>query len=60
VEEAIAREAGASVGDALYADTLGPAGSSGNTYLKSLAANTRALVAGFTQDRGRCDLPRGS
>ena len=44
---AVAREAGASVGPALYADTLGPAGSPGATYTGSLRFNTRALAAGF-------------
>ena len=55
VEEAIAREAGARVGDELWADSLGPAGSSGGTYLHSIAANTRAIVDGLG---GRpCSLP---
>ncbi|MEA2182843.1 MAG: zinc/manganese transport system substrate-binding protein [Solirubrobacteraceae bacterium] len=53
--EAIARDAGASVGQPLYADSLGPEGSDGATYLGSLRANTRALVAGFTNGRTRCD-----
>ena len=57
VEQAIAREAGAEVGDPLYADTLGPQGSPGATYLGSIAANTRALVEGFTGRRAACDLP---
>jgi ABC-type Zn uptake system ZnuABC Zn-binding protein ZnuA len=55
VEEAIAREAGARVGDELWADSLGPAGSSGETYLHSIVANTRAIVDGLG---GRsCSLP---
>lgn len=53
---AIAREAGAKVGPALYADTLGAAGSAGATYLGSLRFNTRALVAGFGGARRRCRL----
>ncbi|HEX8102668.1 MAG TPA: zinc ABC transporter substrate-binding protein, partial [Solirubrobacteraceae bacterium] len=57
VERAIAREAGATVGGELYADALGPAGSAGDTYVKSIAANTRALVDGFTGGRVRCSLP---
>jgi ABC-type Zn uptake system ZnuABC Zn-binding protein ZnuA len=57
LERAIARDAGARVGPALYADSLGPAGSAGATYLGSLRANTRALVAGFTGGRARCVLP---
>ncbi len=44
---AVARESGAAVGPALYADTLGPAGSPGATYTGSLRFNTRALAAGF-------------
>ena len=55
---AIARDAGARVGRALYADSLGPDGSAGATYLGSLRANTLALVDGFTAGRGRCSLPR--
>ena len=55
VEEAIAREAGARVGEELWADSLGPPGSSGDTYLGSIAANTRAIVDGLG---GRsCSLP---
>ena len=38
---AIARDAHATVGPALYADSLGAAGSPGATYLGSLRANTR-------------------
>ena len=48
VEEAIARESGARVGKALWADTLGPAGSDGATYVDSIASNTAALVDGFS------------
>jgi ABC-type Zn uptake system ZnuABC Zn-binding protein ZnuA len=43
----VARDAGATVGPALYADTLGAAGSPGATYIGSLRFNTRALAAGF-------------
>jgi ABC-type Zn uptake system ZnuABC Zn-binding protein ZnuA len=55
VEAAIAREAGARVGDELWADSLGPPGSSGDTYLRSVAANTRAIVDGL--GGRRCSLP---
>jgi zinc/manganese transport system substrate-binding protein/manganese/iron transport system substrate-binding protein len=48
VEEAIARESGARVGKALWADTLGPEGSDGATYVDSIASNTAALVDGFS------------
>lgn len=54
LEQAISREAGAQVGDALWADTLGPQGSSGATYVRSIQANTEAIVAGLTGGRGRC------
>jgi ABC-type Zn uptake system ZnuABC Zn-binding protein ZnuA len=47
VEEAVARETGARIGRALWADTLGPRGSDGATYLASLAANTRAIADGL-------------
>jgi len=53
---AIARDAGARVGPALYADTLGPAGSAGETYLGALRFNTRALAAGFAGRPPRCQL----
>ena len=53
---AIARDSGAKIGSELYADTLGPEGSAGATYLGSLQANTRALVAGFSDGKQRCEL----
>jgi ABC-type Zn uptake system ZnuABC Zn-binding protein ZnuA len=53
---AIAHEAGAKVGPPLYADTLGPAGSDGATYIGSLKANTQALISGFTAGRRSCRL----
>jgi zinc/manganese transport system substrate-binding protein len=56
VEEAIARETGARVGKALWADTLGPPGSEGGDYEASIAANTRALVDGFTGGEQACDI----
>jgi ABC-type Zn uptake system ZnuABC Zn-binding protein ZnuA len=48
VERAIARESGAQVGRALYADTLGPAGSPGATYVGSIEANTAAIAGGLS------------
>jgi ABC-type Zn uptake system ZnuABC Zn-binding protein ZnuA len=54
VEEAIARETGAKVGRALWADALGPPGSDGATYLQSIASNTQALVDGFSGGAVRC------
>jgi zinc/manganese transport system substrate-binding protein len=56
VEAAIARETGAKVGKALWADSLGPRGSDGATYLQSVASNTKALVDGFTGGAQTCSL----
>ncbi len=55
---AVARDAGARVGPALYSDTLGASGSPGATYIGSLRFNTRALAAGFGGPGagGRCQL----
>ena len=54
VEEAIAHETGATVGRALWADTLGPADSDGATYVESIASNTEAIVAGLTAGEVAC------
>ena len=54
VEEAVAREAGARIGKALWADTLGPEGSDGATYVQSIASNTAALVEGFSGGEIAC------
>ena len=51
IERAIAREAGASIGDPLYADSLGPEGSTGETYVGALAADAAALVRGMSGGR---------
>jgi ABC-type Zn uptake system ZnuABC Zn-binding protein ZnuA len=51
VEQAIADEAGARVSPPLWADSLGPKGSDGATYLSSMAANTRTIVRALG---GRC------
>jgi ABC-type Zn uptake system ZnuABC Zn-binding protein ZnuA len=51
---AIAERTGAQVGGTLYADTLGPAGSPGATYLGAMAANADALVRGFTGGKRGC------
>ena len=58
LERAVSRETGARVGKALWADSLGPKGSSGATYLGSLKANTAALVSGLSGGRVSC-TPRG-
>lgn len=57
VERAIATQSGARIGASLWADTLGPPGSEGDTYLKSIAANARALASGFTDGKVECRLP---
>jgi ABC-type Zn uptake system ZnuABC Zn-binding protein ZnuA len=54
LEQAIARDAGATVGGALYADTLGPKGSAGATYTGALAANTRTIVTALSRGRVTC------
>jgi ABC-type Zn uptake system ZnuABC Zn-binding protein ZnuA len=56
VEQAIAGATGATVGKALWADTLGPAGSDGETYVASIVSNTRALVDGFTGGELTCRI----
>jgi zinc/manganese transport system substrate-binding protein/manganese/iron transport system substrate-binding protein len=58
VEDAIARETGARVGRPLWADALGPAGSSGATYAASIEANTAAIVDGLTGGARTCSFPR--
>ena len=55
LERAIADEAGARVGEPLWADSLGPEGSSGDTYLKSLAADANAIARGL--GGAPCELP---
>jgi zinc/manganese transport system substrate-binding protein len=55
VAEAIARQTGATTRYSLYGDTLGPAGSSGATYLGMEVANANAMVRAFTGGRRGCD-----
>jgi zinc/manganese transport system substrate-binding protein len=52
--EAIARDTGARSDLSLYGDTLGPKGSSGDTYLDMEQANANAMVEGFTGGRSHC------
>jgi ABC-type Zn uptake system ZnuABC Zn-binding protein ZnuA/ABC-type Mn2+/Zn2+ transport system permease subunit len=54
--QTIARETGATSDYTLYGDTLGPQGSTGDTYLAMEAANADAMVRGFTDGRERCKL----
>ena len=58
VEDAIAQETGARVGRPLWADALGPPGSSGATYAESIRANTAAIVEGLSGEERSCALPR--
>ncbi len=59
LQESLSRETGAEVGGELWADSLGPEGSSGATYLESLASNTETLADGFTGRTGTCRIPPG-
>ena len=54
--ETIASETGATADNTLYGDTLGPEGSSGDTYLKMEAANANSMVEGFTGGQRKCEL----
>jgi ABC-type Zn uptake system ZnuABC Zn-binding protein ZnuA/ABC-type Mn2+/Zn2+ transport system permease subunit len=56
VADAIARQTGASTEYTLYGDTLGPAGSDGETYLEMEAANADAIVRGLTGGKRGCRL----
>jgi ABC-type Zn uptake system ZnuABC Zn-binding protein ZnuA len=56
VADAIASQTGASTEYSLYGDSLGPAGSDGETYLKMEAANADAIVRGFTGGKRGCKL----
>jgi ABC-type Zn uptake system ZnuABC Zn-binding protein ZnuA len=58
LEQAISREAGAKVGGQLWADTLGPQGSSGATYLGAIRANTATLADGMSGGSVTCDFSR--
>lgn len=54
IEKAVARESGATVGGALWADTLGPEGSRAATYIGSIRANTDTIARGLSGARERC------
>ncbi len=47
LEQQIANQAGIKIYSNLYGDTLGEAGSDGDTYLKMMQANTKSIVAGL-------------
>jgi zinc/manganese transport system substrate-binding protein/manganese/iron transport system substrate-binding protein len=42
------------VGGALWADSLGPEGSSGDTYVRSIESNTRAIADGLSGGAVAC------
>lgn len=54
LEEAVARESGAVVGEALYADSLGSEGSDGETYIEAIAADTAKIVEGLSGGEESC------
>jgi zinc/manganese transport system substrate-binding protein len=54
--QAIAQETGASAAYTLYGDSLGPADSSGATYLMMEAANADQMVKGFTGGAESCTI----
>ena len=54
--QTIASQTGASADYTLYGDTLGPAGSSGDTYLHMEAANADEMVKGFTGGLRGCRI----
>ena len=58
LEQAISRESGAQVGGQLWADTLGPPGSSGATYIDAIEANATALAEGMSGGTADCDFSR--
>lgn len=54
LEQAVAGETGATVGEALWADSLGPEGSAGDTYVGALASDAAAMVEGMTGGERSC------
>ena len=58
LEQAISREAGAEVGGQLWADTLGPEGSSGETYLGAVRSNAATLAKGMSGGSVTCAFSR--
>jgi zinc/manganese transport system substrate-binding protein len=55
LERAVAKEAGVRVGAKLWADTLGPKGSSGANYVASMESNAQTMARGFV-GRPVCDF----
>jgi ABC-type Zn uptake system ZnuABC Zn-binding protein ZnuA/ABC-type Mn2+/Zn2+ transport system permease subunit len=54
--DTIASQTGATADHTLYGDTLGPDGSSGDTYLRMEAANANSMIEGFTGGQSRCEI----
>jgi ABC-type Zn uptake system ZnuABC Zn-binding protein ZnuA/ABC-type Mn2+/Zn2+ transport system permease subunit len=54
--ETIASQTGATADYTLYGDTLGPADSSGDTYLHMERANADQMVKGFTGGQDGCEV----
>jgi ABC-type Zn uptake system ZnuABC Zn-binding protein ZnuA/ABC-type Mn2+/Zn2+ transport system permease subunit len=54
--QTIASQTGASSNYTLYGDTLGPADSSGDTYLHMEEANADQMVKGFTDGHAGCQI----
>jgi zinc/manganese transport system substrate-binding protein len=54
LERAIAREAGAVMGEPLFTDSLGPRGSGGATYLSAMRANAGRLAFGMSGRQVSC------
>jgi len=54
LEQAIADDAGATIGGELWADALGPAGSGAETYLDAIAANADTIASGFSGGERGC------
>lgn len=53
--EALAKDTGTTIGNLLYGDALGPAGSPGATLLGSIRSNADALVRGMSSGRISCE-----
>jgi zinc/manganese transport system substrate-binding protein len=54
LERAVAREAGAEVGEPLFADSLGSEGTPASTYIGSMRENARRLALGMSGGTLRC------
>jgi ABC-type Zn uptake system ZnuABC Zn-binding protein ZnuA len=55
LEEAIAEDAGATVGGELHADALDEDGTPGDTYVGALLANANTMATGFSGGEVRCE-----